>query len=231
MGMTRGGNLKPRAASARAGAAGGTHWSWRWAPAAAEAQHGGRRMPGPAPYHCTRLRERPAPRRIPLGQVQAPALLRGRQGLVKHRRAVVRLYPTEAARRDRGSNLRERRDMTRLASEPTAGVCGWWSIFITAEDSHRRRIKASRAGSPRRSLPKDPNGYCGEPSGCLDIFNQSGGDQIGYFAKNFNMRRVIVLGNVKGDTVVIWYAGPPDTFNKFAPKAQKVVDTVKWGGS
>src|SRR5215211_4012432 len=26
-------------------------------------------------------------------------------------------------------------------------------------------------------LPKDP-GYCGEPSGCLDIFNQSGGDQI-----------------------------------------------------
>jgi hypothetical protein len=80
-------------------------------------------------------------------------------------------------------------------------------------------------------LPKDNPGYCGEPSGCLDIFNQSGGDQIGYFARNFNMRRVIVLGDVKGDTVVIWYAGPPDTFEKFAPRAQKVVDTVKWGGS
>jgi hypothetical protein len=81
-------------------------------------------------------------------------------------------------------------------------------------------------------LPKDPNGYCDpEPSGCQDIFNQSGGDQIGYFGKNHNGRRVIVLDDVKGDTVVIWYAGPPDTFEKFAPRAQKVVDSVKWGGS
>src|SRR5215207_1285330 len=79
-------------------------------------------------------------------------------------------------------------------------------------------------------LPKDP-GYCGEPSGCLDIFNQSGGDQIGYFGKNHNARRVIVLGDVKGDTVVIWYAGPPGTFDKFAPKARKVVESVRWEGS
>jgi len=80
-------------------------------------------------------------------------------------------------------------------------------------------------------LPKDSNGYCGEPSGCLDIFNLSGGDEIGYFGKNFNARRLTVLGDVKGDTVVVWFAGPPDTFEKFAPKAQKVVDSVKWGGS
>src|SRR5829696_255573 len=81
-------------------------------------------------------------------------------------------------------------------------------------------------------LPKDPNGYCDpNPSGCLDIFHLSGGDQLGYFGKNFNARRVIVLGDVKGDTVVVWYAGPPDTFDKFAPKAQKVIDSVKWSGS
>ena len=81
-------------------------------------------------------------------------------------------------------------------------------------------------------LPKNPNVYCDpEPSSCLDIFNLSGDDQIGYFGKNFNKRRVIVLGDVKGDTVVIWYAGPPDTFDKFAHKAQKVVDSVKWSGS
>jgi hypothetical protein len=77
-------------------------------------------------------------------------------------------------------------------------------------------------------LPKDPNGYCG--SDCLDIFYQSGGDQLGYF-KEVNKRMVIVLEDVKGDTVVIWFAGPPDTFDKFAPKAQKVVDSVKWSGS
>jgi hypothetical protein len=76
-------------------------------------------------------------------------------------------------------------------------------------------------------LPKDPNGYCG--SDCLDIFNQSS-NQIGYF-REVNKRRVIVLGDVKGDTVVIWFAGPPDTFDKFAPEAQKVVDSVKWSGS
>jgi hypothetical protein len=77
-------------------------------------------------------------------------------------------------------------------------------------------------------LPKDPNGYCG--SDCLDIFNQSSGDRIGYFTEG-RKRKVFVLEDVKGDTVVIWYAGPPDTFDKFAPKAQKVVDSVKWGGS
>jgi hypothetical protein len=76
-------------------------------------------------------------------------------------------------------------------------------------------------------LPKDPNGYCG--SDCLDIFNQSS-NQIGYF-REVNKRRVIVLGDVKGDTVVIWFAGPPDTFDKFAPKAQKVVDSMTWSGS
>ncbi len=80
-------------------------------------------------------------------------------------------------------------------------------------------------------LPKAPDGYCSAPSGCLDIFNLSGGDELGYFGKNFNARRVIVLGDVKGDTVVIWYAGPPDTFDKFAPEARKVVDSVRWEGS
>jgi hypothetical protein len=77
-------------------------------------------------------------------------------------------------------------------------------------------------------LPKDPNGYCG--SDCLDIFNLSGGDELGYF-REVNKRKVIVLEDVKGDTVVIWYAGPPDTFDEFAPKAQKVIDSVKWSGS
>src|SRR5215203_1826649 len=77
-------------------------------------------------------------------------------------------------------------------------------------------------------LPKDPNGYCG--SDCLDIFNLSGGDELGYF-REVNKRKVIYLEDVKGDTVVIWYAGPPDTFDEFAPKAQKVIDSVKWSGS
>src|SRR5215213_11027353 len=77
-------------------------------------------------------------------------------------------------------------------------------------------------------LPKNPNGYCG--SDCLDIFNQSGGDRIGYFTEG-RKRKVFVLEDVKGDTVVIWYAAPLDVFDEFAPEAQKVVDSVKWSGS
>src|SRR5829696_7499705 len=77
-------------------------------------------------------------------------------------------------------------------------------------------------------LPKDPNGYCG--SDCLDIFNLSSGDQLGWFTE-VNKRKVIVLEDVKGDTVVIWFAGAPGTYDKFAPKAQKVIDSVKWSGS
>ncbi len=77
-------------------------------------------------------------------------------------------------------------------------------------------------------LPKDSDGFCG--SDCLDIFNLSSGDQIGYFREGRN-RRVIVLGDVKGDTVVIWFSAPPDEFAIFTPKAQKVIDSVKWGRS
>src|SRR5215211_3158539 len=53
-------------------------------------------------------------------------------------------------------------------------------------------------------LPKDP-GYCG--SDCLDIFTLSDTGIGGYF-KEVNKRKVIVLEDVKGDTVVIWYAAP-----------------------
>jgi hypothetical protein len=77
-------------------------------------------------------------------------------------------------------------------------------------------------------LPKDYYGNCG--TDCLDIFNQSGGEQIGYFGEGRG-RRVFVLEDVKGDTVVIWYAAPRDVFDEFAPEAQKVVDSVKWSGS
>jgi len=33
------------------------------------------------------------------------------------------------------------------------------------------------------------------------------------------------------DKVVIWFTGPPDTFDNFAPEAQKLVDSMQWNGS
>jgi hypothetical protein len=75
-------------------------------------------------------------------------------------------------------------------------------------------------------LPKDPNGYCG--SDCLDIAPLSNDEA--YF-REVNKRRVIVFEDVEGDTVMIWFAAPPDEFDEFAPEAQKVIDSVKWSGS
>jgi len=78
-------------------------------------------------------------------------------------------------------------------------------------------------------LPQDYYGNCG--TDCLDIFNQSGGEEIGYFNAIKRERRVFVFEDVKGETVVIWFASEADKFDKFAPEAQKVVDSVRWGGS
>jgi len=78
-------------------------------------------------------------------------------------------------------------------------------------------------------LPKDYYGNCGMD--CLDIFNQSGGEQIGYFNAIKRERKVFVFEDVKGETVVIWFASEADEFDAFAPEAQKVVDSVKWSGS
>jgi hypothetical protein len=77
-------------------------------------------------------------------------------------------------------------------------------------------------------LPKDYYGMC-DPDR-VDIVPLSNDEAAAYF-KEANKRRVVVLEDVKGDTVMIWFAGPPDVFDKFAPRAQKVVDSVKWGGS
>jgi hypothetical protein len=77
-------------------------------------------------------------------------------------------------------------------------------------------------------LPKDYYGLCG--TDCVDIAPLSNDEAAAYF-REVSKRRVFVLEDVKGDTVMIWFAGPPETVDKFAPKAQKVVDSVKWSGS
>ncbi len=43
--------------------------------------------------------------------------------------------------------------------------------------------------------------------------------------------RFIVLEYVKGQTVTMWVESSPLGFEEFLPKAQKVLDSVKWGGT
>ena len=79
-----------------------------------------------------------------------------------------------------------------------------------------------------KDLPQDYSPLCGPD--CVDIAPISNGQEAAIFREVYE-RKVFVLEDVKGDTVMIWFAGPPDTFDKFASKAQKVVDSVKWSGS
>jgi hypothetical protein len=79
-----------------------------------------------------------------------------------------------------------------------------------------------------KDLPDDYYGVCGR--GCVDIFNLSGGEQTTYHYET-HKRRVIVLEDVRGETVYIAFSSHADRFDEFIPEAQNVVDSVKWIGS
>ena len=80
-------------------------------------------------------------------------------------------------------------------------------------------------------LPESYRGVCLGISGadCVDIA-RFGDDQILAHPK-VAKARLIVLKGVEGETVTMYFGSPKDEFDEFAPEAQKVLDTVKWGGS
>jgi hypothetical protein len=81
-----------------------------------------------------------------------------------------------------------------------------------------------------KDLPKGSHGECGLE--CVDVFSLSGGEQSTYFLEREDReRRVIVLENVKGETVVIVPSSPPEKFDEFAPEAEMVLESVEWGSS
>ena len=63
----------------------------------------------------------------------------------------------------------------------------------------------------------------------VDTFRYSDGSDAAT-AKGFK-HRAIVLEGVQGETVTIGIGSKASEFEEFAPKAQKVLETVKWGGS
>src|SRR5215203_2612649 len=80
-------------------------------------------------------------------------------------------------------------------------------------------------------LPEDYSGVCpgcGVGSG-VGIFRLSSGFPLAY--GEADKSRLIVLEDVKGETVTLGFSSPATEFDEFAPEAQKVIDTVEWGGS
>jgi hypothetical protein len=80
-------------------------------------------------------------------------------------------------------------------------------------------------------LPGDYQGLCLAISGadCVNIA-WFGDDQIMILPKIAKVRHIVLEG-VQGETVTVYFGSPKDEFDEFAPEAQKVVDSVTWGGS
>ncbi len=68
-------------------------------------------------------------------------------------------------------------------------------------------------------------------TGCVGVplFHYSDGQRS--YVENGEKIRFIVLEDVKGKTVTIFVETTPQAFEEFMAKAQKVVDSVEWGGS
>ncbi len=76
--------------------------------------------------------------------------------------------------------------------------------------------------------PEDYYGQCGSGD-CMDIYMLSDGETVSF--EEGNKTRIVVLEDVKGDTVVLDIGTSATEFDEFMPEAQKVLATVKWGGS
>jgi hypothetical protein len=80
-------------------------------------------------------------------------------------------------------------------------------------------------------LPESYYGVCLAIFGndCVDIAEFGDGQML--FLPTGYKARVIVLEDVEGQTVTAFYGGATTQFAEVTPKAQKVIDTVDWGGS
>ena len=76
------------------------------------------------------------------------------------------------------------------------------------------------------SEPKKGPEFCSEP--CVPLFYIT--DNNFWMGKS-EKYRFIVLEDVKGQTVTIYFGGPAVEFDESVPKAQKVLDTIKWEGA
>jgi hypothetical protein len=75
-------------------------------------------------------------------------------------------------------------------------------------------------------VPEDHLSICG--ADCVDAIKYTG-NQVVFFEGD--KIHAIVLEDVKGETVYLDYGALASDFDKVVPEAQKLVDSVKWGGS
>ena len=88
-------------------------------------------------------------------------------------------------------------------------------------------VKGAQFDVVVEDLPEDYYGVCGQD--CVDMTQVADGRLL--FQPKGERTRLIVLEDVEGETVIVSLYSQTTEFDEFTPEAQKVVDTVKWGGS
>ena len=79
------------------------------------------------------------------------------------------------------------------------------------------------------NLPRNHKGVCGNTTKCLGIFALSTGGPSEVF--HTKKAHYIVLKDVKGVPVVIYYDEEAEDFDKFELMAKKVLESVEWTGT
>jgi hypothetical protein len=116
--------------------------------------------------------------------------------------------------------------------EPPKDMVGWFQQHPYLQTDKPEPVtvggvKGEQFDVVVENLPENYPSVGGE--NCVNIFRLSTG--ITVCQGEENKVRLTVLEDVKGETVTIGSVSPVTEFEEFLPEAQKVLDTVKWGGS
>ena len=86
-----------------------------------------------------------------------------------------------------------------------------------------------------KDLPEDyHSGVCSsiaDPEECMDLFRVSTHHSPVFVSESSKLHLIVTKDELSGLTVAMGYASRSTNFDEFAPEAQKVIDTVEWGGS
>jgi hypothetical protein len=121
---------------------------------------------------------------------------------------------------------------TTYMTDAPKDVAGWFQGHPYLETQRTDPAKVGGVEGVRMDLvvgdlPRDYSGGCGP--GCVALFRfGSGGLPIVLLEED--KVRLIVLEDVRGETVITGFVSPAAEFDDHAPEAQKVIDTVHWRG-
>jgi hypothetical protein len=116
--------------------------------------------------------------------------------------------------------------------EAPKDMVGWYQQHPYLQTSRPEPVRVGGVKGVRfdvtvGDLPQDHQGVCG--SDCVDILRLSSGTRP-FLGEGYKLG-LIVFEDMQGETVALAWTSPASGFDEFAPKAQKVVDSVKWRGS